>query len=132
MMSPSAPMMGATRPRLIVFGNEKGGSGKSTAAVHVAVGWPVPASASRRLISTPGMDRCRAISQAATAPCRRRRQVAIARSDLPIVADAEEDERGRLDAAIGRFGSYEFIVLDTPGSDSNLTRLAQCARRRGW
>jgi chromosome partitioning protein len=124
MMSPSAPQRGAVRPRLIVFGNEKGGSGKSTAAVHVAVGL---ARAGKRVAALDLDARQGSLSRylagrdgnLPTPPT-----VAITRSDLPIVADAEEDERSRLDAAIGRFGAYEFIVLDTPGSDSNLTRLA--------
>ena len=37
--------------------------------------------------------------------------------------DARDDERARIDAAIKSLAGYDFIVVDTPGSDSSLSRL---------
>jgi chromosome partitioning protein len=114
----------AGRPRLIVFGNEKGGSGKSTAAVHVAVGLTragkrvaaLDLDARQGSLSRYLANRDARLPTPPTLP--------IPRSTLPVVADADADERNRLDAAIAECAGHEFIVIDTPGSDSNLTRLA--------
>ena len=118
---------------VIVVGNEKGGAGKSTLSIHIAVallksGHKVAcidldtrqqtltrffenrASWSQR--TPPGPSNCRAIApwRAARprtcAPTRPQEFAAFAQA----ISDVEHD--------------YEFVVIDTPASDSYLMRLA--------
>src|SRR5690606_4480052 len=47
----------------------------------------------------------------------------VARSDKPSRDLAESEERARLDAALTELAGSDFVVIDTPGSDSHLSRL---------
>ena len=125
--------MSGERAHIIVFGNEKGGSGKTTAAMHVAValarlGKRVASDRSRQPAEEPaalcgepaGMVRPQGRGSAATrrlhrrahlgrfARCRRRRP---RRRNSPSIL---EKVSGRAD----------FVLIDTPGSDTPLSRLA--------
>src|SRR5690606_18170301 len=44
------------------------------------------------------------------------------RSALDSRQEAEADERARLDAAFASYAGKDFIVCDTPGSDTSLSR----------
>lgn len=109
--------------RLLVFGNEKGGSGKSTAAVHVAVGL---ARAGHKVAALDLDARQGSLSRylANRDPSLPTPALAqVHRSKLPVVADAEAEERAQFEAALAGFQDQDFLVIDTPGSDSFLTRL---------
>ena len=116
----------AARPHIIAFGNEKGGSGKSTTAVHVAIGL------SRLGARVTGLDldsRQRTFSRYIE-----NRQVHSGRSgqSLPappvtVLADKMPDEDRQafeqvLADATAR--GCDAIVIDCPGRDSTLARLA--------
>jgi chromosome partitioning protein len=113
-------------PRIIVFGNEKGGSGKSTAAIQVAIGLV------RRghRVATLDLD----VRQGTLTRYLANRD---ARGGLPspahhmIAASGESDaaaaaaaDLAALDAALASAAGYEYLVVDTPGSDTRLSRLA--------
>lgn len=118
--------------RVIVLGNEKGGSGKSTLALHIAVAL---LKAGQRVASID-LD-CR--QQSFTRYIANRR-IWAQRSGLELelpyhccirlgetmqVADNEQSECGQFMAAVSEVESaFDFIVIDTPGSDSYLMRLA--------
>lgn len=115
------------KPHIIVFGNEKGGSGKSTAAIHVAIGL-------LRLGHRVGTIDLDGRQATLTRHLSNRLQrggdlpspthVVIERSACENACEAEAEERWRLSAAIGELGaSSDFIVIDTPGSDNFLNRL---------
>src|SRR3981189_3025910 len=117
---------------VVVLGNEKGGSGKSPTALHVAVAL---LKAGQR-VATIDLD-CR--QQSFTRYINNRnawaRRTGLA-LDLPVhcciklgetmqIADNETSEFQQfMDAVSTVERTFDFIVIDTPGSDSYLMRLA--------
>src|SRR6266567_311032 len=104
---------GSVRPRsafCVVLGNEKGGSGKSTVAMHIAVAL---LKAGQR-VATIDLDS----RQKSFTYC-------IARKDGALVSDNEAGEFNEFAAAVDAIEhTHDFIVIDTPGHDSYLMRLA--------
>ena len=89
------------RAQVIVLGNEKGGSGKSTAAMHVIVGllrdgYKVGAIDLDARQATLGLylEARAAFAKARGIDLPQPASVAVQRSDLDSRADAEADERG--------------------------------------
>lgn len=118
--------------RVVVLGNEKGGSGKSTLALHIVVAL---LKAGQR-VATIDLD-CR--QQSFTRYIvNRRRWARRNRLDLELpyhrcvslgtsmqIADNEATEFQQFaDALAAVERSFDFIVIDTPGHDSYLMRLA--------
>src|SRR5437588_1247426 len=117
---------------VVVLGNEKGGSGKSTTALHIAVALM---KAGQR-VATIDLD-CR--QQSFTRYINNRRAWARRTGlglELPVhccikhgntmqIADNETSEFQQfMDAVSAIERTFDFIVIDTPGSDSYLMRLA--------
>lgn len=123
------------KPVIIVFGNEKGGSGKTTTAMHVLValmrlGQKVAA------IDLDSRQRsfARYLENRAAWAERRGQSIAlpvnrvIGRSREDRVSAAEAEERAWFDATIAELGAEaDAILIDTPGSDTFLSRLAHQA-----
>jgi chromosome partitioning protein len=118
----------SVRPaRIIVVGNEKGGSGKSTVAMHVAVAL----MKARQTVATVDLDsRQRSLThyvENRQAWGRRiGRELDIPQHLCLDAAAGSESERctafaDAVDTAAERHG---FIVIDTPGHDGALSRLA--------
>jgi chromosome partitioning protein len=117
---------------VVVLGNEKGGSGKSTTALHIAVAL---LKAGQR-VATIDLD-CRQQSFTRYIDNRRAwaRRAGLA-LEVPFhcciklgqtmqIADNEAVELEQFMTAVSAVErSYDFIVIDTPGSDSYLMRLA--------
>jgi chromosome partitioning protein len=112
------------KPYIIVFGNEKGGSGKSTAALHTAIGLMAQGHA----VGVIDLDvRQRTLTRYLE---NRQRQAATEegkglslpqRPSVPPVAG--EGEAQQLAAAIAEMAACAYIVIDTPGTDNSLSRL---------
>ena len=116
---------------VITIGNEKGGSGKSTAAMHLIVAL----LRSGRSVASIDLDQ----RQGTLTRYIENRRAYAKRRDLslpqpvhgtvspgagPDRLAAREDEEDRLHALIMRLGrDRDVIVIDTAGSDSSLTRL---------
>jgi chromosome partitioning protein len=123
---------GARSAHVIVVGNEKGGSGKSTVAMHIAIAL----LKARQRVATIDLD---ARQKSFTNYIENRRAWAehVAR-DLEIPKHVCLDEtvnfpatenraagcKALTDAVDALADSCNFIVIDTPGHDSYLTRLA--------
>ena len=122
----------APRARVIVVGNEKGGSGKSTVAVHLAIAL---LKANRKVASldldsrqktfTHYIENRHAWAQHTglnlEIPDHR---YFIENSDHPTAEDEAADGTA-LTEQIGALAEFhDFIVIDTPGRDSYLGRLA--------
>ena len=117
---------------VVVLGNEKGGSGKSTAALHVAVAL---LKAGQR-VATIDLD-CR---QQSLTRYIDNRSAWARRTDLDLelpvhrcikrggtmqILDNESSELVQfVDAVSAVERAFDFIVIDTPGSDTYLMRLA--------
>jgi chromosome partitioning protein len=114
------------RPHVVVLGNEKGGSGKSTTAMHLVVallreGYKVGSldlDARQGSLSRFVANRAENGLDLPTS-----HHVRLEQSALDSVAAAREDEKQRFDATLGQMAGCDFVVIDTPGSDSNLSRL---------
>lgn len=120
---------------VIVLGNEKGGTGKTTTAVHLAVAL---AQLGRRVAAVDLDTRQRSFGRHFENRAGWRRDsgsdlsmpetIAFAPSKSPSLDEAASDEARRfarlLDDAIG---TYDFVVIDTPGSDTPLSRQAHAA-----
>ncbi len=119
------------RAHVIVLGNEKGGSGKSTAAMHVIVGllrdgYTVGAidldarqgTLSNYLASRVAFTRLHEV----VLPLPRVQSVLRAELDSRVAAEA--DERCRFEVALAELSrDCEIVVIDCPGSDTYLSRL---------
>jgi len=117
---------------VIVVGNEKGGAGKSTISIHLVValmkaGFKVACIDldTRQQTMTRFFSNRRSWSQSAALsvelPCSR----ALERGDSHDVRANEAHEFAMFADAIGEVEhAFEFVVIDTPASDSYLMRLA--------
>lgn len=123
--------MTQTSPLIVVFGNEKGGSGKSTMAIHVTISLLQQGYR----VGTLDLD-----SRQATFSRffqNRAQRIEAEQLDLvtpihmPIAASTEahvdarmEDEKFRLHEAVNTLKQQgcDIIVIDSPGSDTTLSR----------
>lgn len=109
------------QPHIITFANEKGGTGKSTTAVHTAIAL----AAAGRSVGAIDLDsRQRTMTRyfenrEATI---RRLEKPLHRAPFEVVEDLSE---ANLEAAIDRLSAdAEVIVIDTPGRDDPVARAA--------
>ncbi len=117
---------------VVVFGNEKGGSGKSTSAMHVAVALMKAGQRvatidldSRQQSFTHYVENRHAWAKRAIRALELPRHFCIARGETGRVEDNEAVEfTAFADAVTAVERSHDFIVIDTPGADTYLMRLA--------
>src|SRR5262245_54006639 len=125
----------AQRPasaHVVVLGNEKGGSGKSTTAMHVAVallsvGQRVATIDldSRQKSFTHYIEHRRAWARRAGLDRKVPVHFCVARgSTLQLDENEAIEFEGFAEAVSAVERSHDFVVVDTPGTDSYLTRLA--------
>jgi len=117
---------------VVVLGNEKGGSGKSTAALHIAVALLKAGQRvatidldSRQQSFTRYIDNrsawARRIGRNLGSPA----HCCIKLGETMQIAENENSELQQfVDAVSAVERSFDFIVIDTPGTDSYLMRLA--------
>src|SRR5436853_6460920 len=117
---------------VVVLGNEKGGSGKSTTAINVAValmdlGQRVATIDldSRQRSLTRYMDNRRLWARHARVDLKLPMHFCVARGTALRLDENEAIEfAGFAQAVAAVEHSHDFVVVDTPGTDSYLTRLA--------
>lgn len=113
--------MATTGAHVIVFGNEKGGTGKSTTAMHIVIALTVAGKKvgvidldSRQQTLGHYLDYRRNYVKKHT--------LAL---DIPEGVVIAGDDAAPLEEAIAQFrATKDFIVIDTPGRDSELGRIA--------
>jgi chromosome partitioning protein len=118
-------------PRVIVVGNEKGGSGKSTVAMHIAVGLMKSHQRvatidldSRQKTFTHYIENRHAWAQHISCDLEIPNHLYFVENmDHPTAEDEAADGNALRDAVDGLAGSSDFIVIDTSGRNSYLGRL---------
>lgn len=117
---------------VIVVGNEKGGSGKSTLSIHLSValmkaGFRVATIDldTRQQTLTRFFENRASWAQTAPWEVELPFHFALERGNYDHIRDNETKEFADFAEAIGQVEhAYEFVVIDTPASDSYLMRLA--------
>ncbi len=117
---------------VIVVGNEKGGSGKSTVAMHIAIALlklgqrvaTVDLDARQRSFTNYVENRrawAEHVARALEIPDHVCLDVTV---DAPVADDYAAASRALTDTVAALAQANDFIVIDTPGHDGPLTRLA--------
>ena len=117
---------------VVVLGNEKGGSGKSTTALHIAVALLKAGQRvatidldSRQQSFTHYIDNRRAWAARARIKLELSTHYCIARAEGNSLEANEAQEFTNFSAAISAIEhSHDVVVIDTPGADTYLMRLA--------
>ena len=130
--TPAASPLPNKKAYVVVLGNEKGGSGKTTTCMHLIVSLlrlgftvgTIDIDARQRSLSRYLENRRQTmLKEGVTLP--QPQHVVIQRSPFNIVQEAEEDERERFTKALSRLiAANDFVVVDSPGSDTFLARVA--------
>jgi chromosome partitioning protein len=126
-----APVEVTPSPHVIVVGNEKGGSGKTTIAMHLAVALM---KAGQRVATLDLDGRQRSLTRYVE---NRRRWALRTRTALELPAhvclprgegarldEVEAAEFAAFEHAVAAVQQHDFLVIDTPPHDSYLMRLA--------
>lgn len=122
----------AKNAHVIVLGNEKGGSGKTTTCMHLIIsllrlGFNVGSididSRQRSLSRYLENRRQTMLKEGVTLP--QPQHIVVQKSPFNIVQEAEADDLERFTKALDRLkAANDFIVIDSPGSDTYLARVA--------
>ena len=115
---------------IIVVGNEKGGSGKSTIAMHLIVGLmkrgfsvaSIDLDASQGTL-TRYIENRKAFSVISDHPLDVPMHRPFRASDAPVRNHADQEDRANLEATLEERSHHDYIVIDTPGSAGFLSRL---------
>ena len=113
---------------VIVFGNEKGGTGKTTTAMHVAVAL-LKLGKKVAALDLDSRQRTMARYFENRAAFMERTKHALSMPQLKVVkASREQDEMVHFGEALAEArADAQFIIMDTPGSDTPLSRLGHAA-----
>ena len=124
--------MSQSSAHIVVMGNEKGGTGKSTMAMHIAVSLMERGKQvaiidldSRQQTITRYLENRQAYLTANGHILHTPEYRAVAGSDKPDIKQRQQEEQQGLQAALDRYSATkDFILIDCPGNDTWLSRLA--------
>lgn len=119
------------KPHIIVLGNEKGGTGKSTVSMHVIIsllrtGFSVGSIDvdARQGTLSRYIENRRFTSDKMEKPLPQGEHLPLLLSTNPLKEEAIKEDQHNLEEAVHKLSSHRFILIDTPGSDSSLSRAA--------
>lgn len=118
-------------PYIIVLGNEKGGTGKSTLSMHVITALLKQGCT----VGSIDVDARQGTLSRYVENRRNRREkfkedlplpehIPIFRSELENLSEAKQQEEEAIAGVVAKLNHNDYIVIDTPGSDIYLSRLA--------
>lgn len=118
--------------KILVLGNEKGGTGKSTTAMHVIVALLRQGNKvgsidldTRQASLSRYIDNRKEFIASTGKDIPLPTHTKIHASEIDIKSEAEKDERERFEAALNKLKeTQDYIVIDCPGSDRYLSHLA--------
>ncbi len=120
----------AAAPHILVLGNEKGGTGKSTTAMHLIAGLLAAGKNvgsidldARQATLTRYVENRKTFAERHGQSLRIPEHRTVPVSDLPVRSEADADELARFSSALNDLAGMDMIVIDTPGRDSNLSKL---------
>lgn len=123
--------MTSNKPHIIVVGNEKGGVGKTTTSMHILVyllyaGYDVATIDidSRQRSFTDYIENRNKLRLKQKINLPMPVHYVINLSKIDSLNDAVTDEEQRLVACLAKARNNDFIIIDSPGSNTNLARLA--------
>lgn len=124
-----------SRPYLIVLGNEKGGSGKSTTALHIVTtllleGYKVGTIDldGRQQSLTRYIENRRRFCQEKSIELPMPIERVVTRSEKRHKDDSEQEEKHNFEVTYGEMADQvDVIVVDCPGADTFLSRMAHTA-----
>jgi chromosome partitioning protein len=109
-------------PKVIVFGNEKGGTGTSTLAMHLAVALMVRGMKVATIDLDAGQGTLtRYVSNRASYAQRTGRAIVQSHHTPILPAPFQDGDEAELAKTLGNCGDYDAVILDTPGHDSTLS-----------
>ncbi len=112
-------MSGTKAPHRIVFANEKGGTGKSTTAVHVAIALAYQGAKVAAIDLDPRQRTLHRYMEN-RAETERRRGIVLPKAKFAVFAG---DTVAELDALAAELGEgMDFVLFDTPGRDDPFAR----------
>jgi len=118
------------RPYIITVGNEKGGTGKSTTAMHLAVallnhGFSVGCIDldGRQATLSHYLTNRQAFAESSPHKILVPAYRCLTPSSAAVLSDAQDADQNALQEAIEALKDNDFLVVDTPGSDTTLCRL---------
>lgn len=121
-----------SNPYVIVLGNEKGGCGKSTTAMHLIMslqkdGYRVASidlDARQKTLTRYFENRARFATDKGV-NLLPNPHIVVPKSEMQTVSEMEADETARFEAAMATLSQdADILVIDSPGSDTFLSRLA--------
>lgn len=121
---------------VIVIGNEKGGSGKTTVAMHLVVGLlraghkvgVLDIDVRQKSLARYLENRAQwGVAQGLTAEeLPMPKFLPLQGSDHDSFSKRASDDDDRLRRTLGAFAECDFLIIDTPGADTHLSRTAHC------
>ena len=123
------------RAHVIVLGNEKGGSGKSTTAMHLFVALARGGARVgcmdldlRQLSLFRYLENREAYGQRIGSKLLNAERIKLTQSKLPMRDEADAEDRENLQRAIDELSrSCDFVIIDTPGAVTALSQAAHAA-----
>ncbi|ORU90447.1 MAG: ATPase [Cycloclasticus sp. symbiont of Poecilosclerida sp. M] len=117
---------------IIVLGNEKGGTGKSTLAMHIVVGLLQDGKKvgvidldARQKSTTRYLENRFAHQQSGHSDIEVPKFTTVRQSQAESIKAREQEEQTSFHSALSQFNSKkDFIIIDCPGNDTYLSRLA--------